>query len=479
MNPSLQVNVSAGCIEVFSIASSPFLLVASGWMNRQFAEGSDTVIVVFDNYELEVASEGILFERKDVSDRAIGFLFIFDLEGADIAGELLGRLHCIRQVDGDAVVGTTDRSLDLPLSAHLARLRAFLPREALEKSPVTRRALEAAESHDPQSSDRKRPAEESRIAGPAPKVGPSPATPGAASPNAAPSARAVRAERSERKEIKIPGNKLLRAFSQVSPRADAAALPLKDTPTPTNNYVILITPRSGSTFLTHALAQTNVLGNPNEWFNHDSVLLIAKEHGLTDIDKYSNFIIRQKKSANGVFGVELSWPQFNFLNQIASLSDYLGPEIVWFSLRRRNLVGQAISLMIANQTGIFHSYQTDGKPSRPGPTPIYDATALRAASIMLVQQELAIQDHFRKISVKPIELFHEDIVGDEIGVIRLFSNALRVPLPAGWKPRQNPIRPVTTPANAEFEQRFRSEEREFLEALKKRRPPIMRPDAVV
>jgi hypothetical protein len=70
------------------------------------------------------------------------------------------------------------------------------------------------------------------------------------------------------------------------------------------NYIIVFTPRSGSTWLTSILATTQLLGQPQEYINPAFVTNVVKEMNSKDPSGLLAILRRRRKSANGVFGIK-------------------------------------------------------------------------------------------------------------------------------------------------------------------------------
>src|SRR6187401_2384980 len=66
-------------------------------------------------------------------------------------------------------------------------------------------------------------------------------------------------------------------------------------------YVIISTPRSGSTLLCRGLASTNLAGIPEEYFNPDLEDWARRRDGV-DPAAYVEWLLSERVSPNGVFG---------------------------------------------------------------------------------------------------------------------------------------------------------------------------------
>src|SRR4051812_40994185 len=156
---------------------------------------------------------------------------------------------------------------------------------------------------------------------------------------------------------------------------------------PRVSYLVCATPRSGSTLLCRALAQTGVAGIPEEYFEArsdtgrpapprdyftgaegiDLDALLGTEQplpaapaysSLDGVDDYADHVaaaLERGTTANGVFGAKVMW---GHLSDFSALAGGAPPELfnrlfgrpryVWVS--RRDRVRQAVSLWKAIQT---------------------------------------------------------------------------------------------------------------------------------
>lgn len=194
-------------------------------------------------------------------------------------------------------------------------------------------------------------------------------------------------------------------------------------------YLIFLTPRSGSTWLTELAIGTGRLGQPQEWFNEgflasDFPALGCRPprmRGLTDINNYFSAIVDE---GNGVAGVELS------LHQAEALFSHIetGQKVDWptevFFLRRRDIVAQAISLYRSISSGRWHSYDAGASEAAKFETCPYDFDEILKWLKYLVQMEHEFLARFAEWSLKPVPLYYEDIVADPIRALNRIALAL-------------------------------------------------------
>lgn len=123
---------------------------------------------------------------------------------------------------------------------------------------------------------------------------------------------------------------------------------------------IASTPRSGSSLLGRLLL-ANGVGVPNEYFNHSPhIAFLARRWDLIngkqelDIDEYMQTLFKYRTTKQGVFTVKAHWDQFYLFLKNGVLNRYLFAAR-FVMIRRRDLLGQAISYEIASQTGQWAS----------------------------------------------------------------------------------------------------------------------------
>ena len=175
--------------------------------------------------------------------------------------------------------------------------------------------------------------------------------------------------------------------------------------TPERSYLVCATPRSGSTLVCKALAETGVAGRPEEYFEalrHSGVPRKPEEYfvGVDDqsifdhlgqrgvgreeqprsplwsraaYDRYLDWAKEAGTTDNGVFGAKLMWGYFgDFVALLRNVPEYrdlplaellpaVFPDLQFVRVVRANKVRQAVSLWKAVQTATWR--QDDGAAS--------------------------------------------------------------------------------------------------------------------
>ena len=145
-------------------------------------------------------------------------------------------------------------------------------------------------------------------------------------------------------------------------------------------YALCTEPRSGSNYLLSLLHHTGVLGKPEEYFNYDYMV-----RGRPDYPQSPDLQIGQiptlGRTPNGIYGVKLfGW---NFDNLKTTRWAERLPNLSFIYLERRDILGQAISRVRAENTGFWSSFE---EKSKQDPNYNYDAIDKTMRSIVLQQQ---------------------------------------------------------------------------------------------
>jgi LPS sulfotransferase NodH len=168
--------------------------------------------------------------------------------------------------------------------------------------------------------------------------------------------------------------------------------------------ILAAVPRCGSHFIGHTLASTGQLGFPLEYFKTSHWDAWAKRSGTTDVSGVLNSLYTYRTSPSGVFSCKLQWDHVRFVVD-AGLSDLFQNATVVLILRQ-DILGQAISLAIARQTGSWISEQV---PLRAA---VYSRSEIESAIGSIIEREGKWRAFLASIDVVPkvvcYEAFYED-----------------------------------------------------------------------
>lgn len=233
---------------------------------------------------------------------------------------------------------------------------------------------------------------------------------------------------------------------------------------PRIRYVVASTPRCGSNFLQRALWRTGAAGAPEEYLTSDYVQDFAQRIALesqypldpTDASRYLRELWRLRTSGNGVFGLKLHG---SHLPLALDKDERLIPPLrgnKWIWIRRRNTVAQAVSYLMADQTGVWI---VDGEwlprtLTKQEPQFDYEAIATRLRQIEdeeLLWSRFLFSDNRDIGDVTTVE--YEALLDDYPRTLRDAFAFLGLPAPAEFPAAG--IQRQSTDLNLEWEDEFR------------------------
>lgn len=212
-----------------------------------------------------------------------------------------------------------------------------------------------------------------------------------------------------------------------------------------DSYVICTSPRSGSTLLCSLLFASGVAGNPKSYF-HKPVVREWLEHFELSPDESASeaeilqLIFNAAKSrgtvGTGLFGLRMQRPSFRFfIEQLNLLHPGLSTDkqrieaefgnTCFIHLTRLDKVAQAVSLLKAEQTGLWHVARDGSELERLSAPqlPSYNAEAIRQHVTVLSSYERCWAEWFSSEKIEPYRITYEALSSDSQGtVIHLLSH---------------------------------------------------------
>jgi LPS sulfotransferase NodH len=142
-------------------------------------------------------------------------------------------------------------------------------------------------------------------------------------------------------------------------------------PAPRCSIIVASTPRSGSHMLGHAMGVTDQMGRPFEYSPPQNAEEWQKRLGQPDMKSAMREIMKRRTTMNGVFSTKLHYEHLPLFGGLLPVVEFFpSPKII--RVVRADLLRQAISLVIARQTGAWISSMKGN-----GRTPQYDFHAIR------------------------------------------------------------------------------------------------------
>ena len=200
--------------------------------------------------------------------------------------------------------------------------------------------------------------------------------------------------------------------------------------TQSTNYLVLATPRSGSTLLGQGLQASGLAGDPKEFFGHKMQFWMERWR-TSNLTSYAARLAQARATPNGVFGAKLLYRQLLHLESLArqdsELTDVPLPEIltrlfpnlhfVWVT--RDDKVRQAISWFKARQTGVWGQGQGQSAPKlgrawRLGDEPLqpgelaFDYSGIAALLRQAEVEDAAIGQFFATSGIEPFRVVYEE-----------------------------------------------------------------------
>jgi trehalose 2-sulfotransferase len=241
--------------------------------------------------------------------------------------------------------------------------------------------------------------------------------------------------------------------------------------TPDRSYLVCATPRSGSTLVCHALAETGVAGHPEEFFEAlrhsgrprrpEEYFLGVEDQSIRDhlgersigseppprsplwsraaYDRYLEWALEAGTTPNGIFGAKLMWGYFGeFVSLLRNVPAYrdvplaellpaVFPDLTFVRVVRANKVRQAVSLWKAVQTANWREDQasatagtveTDGSPpyrtfiEEHRPQLRFHYKAIDHLLGQLLLEEASWDAFFEHSGIRPILVLYENFAAD-------------------------------------------------------------------
>jgi LPS sulfotransferase NodH len=197
---------------------------------------------------------------------------------------------------------------------------------------------------------------------------------------------------------------------------------------PRSTLVLAAHPRSGSTLLGEAIHAAGGAGLPLEYFHRGFRPRFAARWRTRSLDAYIGAAHRFRTDPTGVFAVKLFWQDVEDLavergaalsanptpdgyrTLFARIADAI-PNPSFIHLRRGDRVRQAVSVLVAQQTGRWRD--VPGPPRRPANrAPVYDFERLAGQIAEADRCHRHWANLFAALGVAPLELSYERLLGD-------------------------------------------------------------------
>ena len=218
-----------------------------------------------------------------------------------------------------------------------------------------------------------------------------------------------------------------------------------------DGYIICGTPRTGSTLLCNLLAATKRAGNPDSFYGRKFMPAWAEEwrlpdrHTMSERDfniAYLNAAVAAGKGRTGIFGLRLMREN---LDELSEILDQVFPQlpsdrarlerafgrILYIHLSRDDKLAQAISLVKAEQTGLWHIAPDGTEIERLAPPkdPEYDFARIKREVLELESYDAAWNSWFEAQDIEPLRIDYETLSANPAAALTGLCEALEVQPP--------------------------------------------------
>lgn len=222
---------------------------------------------------------------------------------------------------------------------------------------------------------------------------------------------------------------------------------------PTVRYVLCTTPRSGSHFLGHLLQGTGLFGYPLEYFNPLNFPEWQKRAIAEGADEVVAFLENKRTTPNGCFGIKLHYSHLTKAVEVIGLRRLIDTSR-FVLLRRRDVLGQAISWARASQTRAWISGMPELAPAS------YDRAAVAYRLNLVLEHTAGWQRFLAENGVLPLELTYEDVMANPADAMAKIADLLNIHLPASSVAYELRTKLQRSHANDDWRERFTAEMRE-------------------
>lgn len=216
-------------------------------------------------------------------------------------------------------------------------------------------------------------------------------------------------------------------------------------------YIICGTPRTGSTLLCDLLTSTGRAGAPHSFYRRQDILEWAEDWGLpargtmseSDFNvAYLSAAIAAGRGGTGIFGLRLMREN---LDELSAILDQIHPglpsdmarfekafgRVLYIHLSRQDKLAQAISLVKAEQTGLWHVAPDGTEIERVGPPqePRYDFERIKGEVSQLEACDTAWNTWFTQQGIAPLRIGYERLAGNPAAELICICEALGVQSP--------------------------------------------------
>lgn len=214
-----------------------------------------------------------------------------------------------------------------------------------------------------------------------------------------------------------------------------------------DSYLICATPRTGSSLLCGLLDSTGAAGHPESYFRQQDEREWAARWGVANPSSgtfsyadYFQAAVAAGSTANGVFAARIMWGTMDevvsnlapvYPDQAGSDADLLSAAFGrtrFVYLRRGDVVAQAVSLLRAEQTGVW--FETAHDRQEPQAESRFDFGQVRERVRLIEDHSAAWEKWFASAGIRPFRVQYEELDAEPVRVASRVLGFLGLNVPA-------------------------------------------------
>ena len=182
-----------------------------------------------------------------------------------------------------------------------------------------------------------------------------------------------------------------------------------------SGYVMFITGRCGSTWLTHLIEDSGLCGAPHEFFSSDSMSYFNKSIQATSFPQYFETVLK-KFCKGGRFGFQINVQNLPYLEELVDVTSlFPAGHRTYFWMTRQDILSQAYSFARAKKSGHWHSFEYDNKSysiGAPNAELHLNDLSIWKEVLLLVSQERQFDAYAREHGLTFMPINYEQMVTD-------------------------------------------------------------------
>jgi len=223
----------------------------------------------------------------------------------------------------------------------------------------------------------------------------------------------------------MSANKILAVFGQDDSNMENNRIDHYDWAADSVNcvYMILMTGRCGSTWLTRLLADSGMCGEPDELFNETVMPRFNRTVNASNFRDYFKGLVKNF-SPGGRFGFKIDEYRFQQLLPLINFSAVFPKSITrFFWMTRSDIVSQGYSFARANATGHWHDFKTHSVGKADHSVELSDIHIWNEI-LSIIAKEKRMEAFFAAEGIEPINLSYEQMTADRILTVMNTMNEL-------------------------------------------------------